>query len=62
MKLLTNLARAAAAVALSPVAAAADVLTLPSSAYNNRPPFRRTEQLLRRAGKCVDAATTPATE
>lgn len=59
MTILSNLTRAAVAVALTPVAAVADVLTLPSSAYNDRAPFGRVAGLVRSAGQCVKQATKP---
>lgn len=59
MSMLANLGRAAAALALTPVAAVADVLTLPASAYNDKHPFARTAATLRRAGECADEATKP---
>lgn len=62
MNILTNLARAAVSVAVAPVAAVADVLTLPSSAYNDRHPFARTGALLSNACECVRQAVKPETK
>lgn len=60
MRMLTNLAKAATALALAPVATIADLCTLPASAHRGEPhPFGRTAHMLRRAAECVDAATTP---
>lgn len=59
MPILTNLVKAAAAVALTPVAAVADVLTLPGSAYANRPPFGNVESLLRQARAATREALKP---
>lgn len=58
-KTLVNLTRAGVAVCLTPVAAVADVLTLPSSAYDGRPPFGKSATLLKNAAACARAATAP---
>lgn len=58
---LTNVAKAGIAVAVSPVAAVADVLTLPSSAYDGRPTFGRTAKLFNAAGQCITEAVKPTT-
>jgi hypothetical protein len=59
MNLLSNLARAATAVVLTPAAVVADVLTLPDSAYRGTGPFPRAAGLLKAAGECVTEATKP---
>lgn len=59
---LTNVAKAGIAVAVSPVAVVADILTLPSSAYDNRPAFGRAGKLFDAAGKCIAAAVKPEGE
>ncbi len=51
-----SLVKAAVSVALTPVAALADVLTLPASAHDDRHPFERTGYLLNNAGRCVKHA------
>ena len=55
--ILGNLTKAAVAVALSPVALAVDVVTLPASADNGDSPFKRTEKLLGAAGENIVEAT-----
>ncbi len=57
--MLKNLTKAAASVVVTPAAVVADVLTLPASAYANRPPFELTEALLKNAGRCVHEAIKP---
>lgn len=60
---LTNLAKAAAAVAITPVAVVADVVTLPASSMDpHRGPFDRTAKVLDAAGKCAMEAVRPITE
>lgn len=54
---LTNLAKAAVAVAATPVALAADIVTLPASASSiHGGPFDRTASMLTAAGECVKEA------
>jgi hypothetical protein len=61
LPLLTNLAKAAVAAALTPVAVVADVLTLPASSLDpHRGPFDRTEHMVAACGKCITEAITPA--
>lgn len=57
--MLSNLTKAAVSVVVTPASVVADVLTLPASAYANRPPFERTEALLKNAGRCVSEAVKP---
>lgn len=57
--MLTNLIKAAASVALAPVAVVADVLTLPSTAHDGKPAFGLTGALLKNAGQCVTQAVKP---
>lgn len=57
---LTNLAKAAAAVVISPAAVVADVLTLPASSLDpHRGPFDRTAKVLNAAGQCAMEAIRP---
>jgi len=58
--MLSNIAKAAVAMAVSPVALVADILTLPDSASDpHRGPFERTGAMLKRAGECIEEATKP---
>lgn len=51
MNFLSNMLKAAASVALAPVALVVDVLTLPASSFDpHRGPFERTGALLSNAG------------
>lgn len=59
MNIFSNVVLAGLAVAAAPIAAVADVLTLPSSAYDNKPPFERTGAMLGAAGASFKAAITP---
>lgn len=54
--MFANLLKAAVAVAVTPVTLVADLVTLPSSAYNNRGPFDRTARKLEQSGAALDAA------
>ena len=56
---LTNVVKAGLAAAASPVAAVADLVTLPGSACDNKPAFGRTAKMLNAAGKCMVEATKP---
>lgn len=56
-KLLTNLTKAAVGVALTPVALAKDVVTLPARAMDDEHPFKSTKAMLENVGECVDEAT-----
>jgi len=58
-KMLSNLAKAAVSVAVTPVMLVADVVTIPDSAMNNTAPFKRTADMLQNAGECIDRAVTP---
>lgn len=59
-KLLSNLAKAAVAVAVTPVAAAVDFVTLPDSACDpSRGMFDRTTRKLQQAADALDEAVTP---
>lgn len=52
MNLLSNLVKAAASVALAPVALVVDVVTLPASSFDPyRGPFDRTAAMLKNAGE-----------
>ena len=54
--MLGNLLKAAIAVALTPVAIVADVVTLPASAFRDDHTFGITGSLLRAAGENVSKA------
>jgi len=57
--MLEKLTKATVAVALSPVALAVDIVTLPVSAENGEPhPFGRTEKLLDSAGDNIKKAVS----
>lgn len=56
---LTNVAKAGIAVAVSPVALVADIVTLPASAYDNKDPFHRTGRMFGAAAKCINEAVAP---
>lgn len=59
--ILFNLSKAALAVAVTPLDALVDVVTLPASAEGNTPPFARTSRRLEQAGRAFDAACDPET-
>lgn len=56
---LLNLSKAALAVAVTPLDALVDVVTLPASAEGSTPPFARTSRRLEQAGRAFDAACEP---
>jgi hypothetical protein len=56
---LTNVSKAGVAVAASPVALVADLVTLPASACDNKPAFGRTGKMLNAAGACITKAVEP---
>lgn len=59
---LTNLAKAAVAVAVTPAAVLVDVLTLPASSMDpHRGPFDRTAKMANAAGRCITEALRPVT-
>lgn len=60
LNVVTNVVKAGLAVAVTPAAVVADVLALPSSAYNATHPFQRTGALLDAAGKRILDATNDA--
>lgn len=63
LNMLTNLTKATVAVAVSPVAIVADVLTLPASSMDPyRGPFDRTAAALKAAGQCATEAIRPKKE
>jgi hypothetical protein len=63
MSMLANLTKAAVAVAVSPIALVADLVTLPASSMDpHRGPFERTGNMLNTAGECVTRAIAPAAE
>lgn len=53
---LTNLGKAAIGLAVAPFAVVADLCTLPSSAYNNKPAFGKTATVLKSTGVSALAA------
>jgi hypothetical protein len=57
LNVFTNIVKAGVAVVGAPVALVADVVTLPSSAYDDRHPFERTGKMLNAAGRCISQAT-----
>jgi len=58
--MLTNLTKAAVAVAVAPVALVVDIVTLPDSASSyNKGPFDRTAKVLGAAGDAVSKAIKP---
>lgn len=60
---LANVAKAGIAVAASPVALVADIVTLPGSACDpHAGPFDRTAAMLNAAGKCISEAVKPESE
>ena len=59
-KLLSNLTKAAVAVAVTPVTATVDFLTLPDSACDpNKGMFDRTAKKLQQAADALDEAVKP---
>lgn len=57
--MLTSLAKSLVSLAAVPVALVADVLTLPSSAYDGRHPFGKAGKMLGTAKANLDAAVKP---
>ncbi len=57
--MLTNLTKAVVAVAVAPVDAVVDVITLPASASDGTGPFDRTAKRLSQAADAMDAALKP---
>jgi hypothetical protein len=58
--MLKNLTKAVVAVAVTPVDAVVDVLTLPASSLDpHRGPFDHTAKRLQQAGDALDAAIKP---
>ncbi len=55
-KLISNLTKVVVATAAVPVATVADILTLPSSAYNDRAPFAKTAKVITQVGRAFDKA------
>lgn len=56
MNMFNRLVKAAVAVTLSPVAVVADVVRLPSTAFDGKPAFGLTESMLNAAGENVAKA------
>lgn len=54
-----SLTKAAVAVVAVPVAAVADIVTLPVSAENNTDPFARTTDMLGKVGENFNNAINP---
>lgn len=62
-KMLGNLTKAVVAVAVSPIDAVVDIVTLPASALDPEAgPFDRTAKRLNQAGEAFDEALKPDTE
>lgn len=57
--MFSNLLKAAVAVVITPVSLVADIVTLPSTAYENKDAFGRTAKTLKQASAAIDAALTP---
>lgn len=57
--MITNLFKSALAVIATPVALIADVLTLPSTAYNDTQPFAHTAKKLNQAAEAFNASVAP---
>jgi hypothetical protein len=59
-KMLSNLAKAAVSVAVTPVTAAVDILTIPDSACDpHKGVFDRTAKKLQQAADALDEAVKP---
>lgn len=56
---LVNLSKSVLALAVVPVDAVVDVVTLPVSAEGSAPPFARTARRLEQAGRAFDVACDP---
>jgi hypothetical protein len=61
-KTLSNLTKAAIGVAVTPIDAVIDIVTLPESAYDDTDPFARTKKRLKQAGEAFDEAVKPESE
>lgn len=57
--MIANLFKAAIAVAVTPISVVVDVLTLPSSAYEDRSPFGNTAGTISQAREAINAALKP---
>lgn len=57
---LSNVAKAATAIVVTPVATAVDIVKLPVTALDDRDPFENTNKRLNQAGKAIDAALKPS--
>lgn len=57
--MLSNLAKAAVSVAVTPVTAAVDAVMLPVDATEGEDVFKRTGAMLKNAGDCVQQAVKP---
>ena len=57
---LTNVVKTAAAIAVTPVAIAVDIVKLPVTALEDKDPFENTNKRLNQAGKAFDAAIKPS--
>lgn len=61
LNMLGNLTKAAISTALTPVAAAVDVvMIIPDSCDGDRPMFSRTAALMENAGECVEQEVKPS--
>lgn len=52
-KSISSLTKAALSVAVSPITIVMDIVTLPSTAYDNKHPFGNTKAVFNNAGKLV---------
>lgn len=52
--MIKNLLKSVIGVAITPVAVISDILTLPSSAYSGKSPFKNTENLIDSVKKNVN--------
>lgn len=58
---LSNVAKAATAIVVTPVATAVDIVKLPATIVDpRRDPFENTNKRLQQAGRAVDAAVKPS--
>lgn len=57
--MFSNLLKAVVGVVVTPVSIVADIVTLPSTAYENKGPFDRTAKTLNQVSAAIDAALTP---
>ena len=58
--MFSNLAKAAVAVVVTPVALVVDVVSLPSTSESGKPAFGKTSAMLSAAGAAISEALEPA--